>query len=122
MDNFRIDVTADGEGMLRKAMEIAFSRHRKAVAYLVSDEKGLVFFWSADGSDPRVTRLPFTLDAEGASDFARRWLAEADYGKEPGHDGSNKRGFRVYNEDWTRVGGWTYSFVAVQPAWAWYGK
>lgn len=66
--------------------------------------------------------LPFTLDAEGAADFARRWLAEADYGSQPDHDGDNGRGWRVYNEGWGHVDGHRSAIVAITPVWAMYGK
>lgn len=66
--------------------------------------------------------LPFKLDAEGAADFARRWLAEADYGKQPDHDGDNGRGWRLYVEGWGHVDGHRNAIIAISPAWAMYGK
>jgi hypothetical protein len=68
------------------------------------------------------TALPFTLDAAGAADFAARWLAEADYGKQPDHDGDNGRGWRLYNESWGHVDGHFSAIIAVAPNWAMYGK
>ncbi len=124
MDNFRIDITAEGDALLVKAMEVAFTNcpGQTAEAYLISPEKGLVFFWSPKDSSQSLVPLPFKLDAAGAADFARRWLAEADYGREPDHDGDNGKGWRVYCEGWGRIDGYSYSFVAVKPCWAWYGK
>lgn len=119
MDNFHIDLTSQGD--LTKAMEIAFAGAPggKAEAYRIND-KGLVFYWHSDAG---TTSLPFKLDAAGAADFARRWLAEQDYGPEPNHDGDNGRGWRLYNESWGRVDDCgSYSFVAVKPEWAMYGK
>lgn len=120
MDNFHIDITSQGD--ITPAMKIAFeNRHTSgAVAYLVHPEKGLIFFWSA--ADDAAAKLPFKLDAVGAADFATRWLAEQDYGRKPDHDGDNERGWRLYNESWGMVDGFTYAFVAVRPAWAMYGK
>ena len=66
--------------------------------------------------------LPFTLDAAGAADFAARWLAEADYGKQPDHDGDNGRGWRAYVEGWGHVDGHHRAIVAISPSWAIYGK
>lgn len=129
MDNFHLDITSEGRESLELALRIAFGQHNKAVAYLVDPKKGLVFFWHADKNEKGLQTLPFKLDAIGATDFAVRWLAEAEYGPEPGHDGSNGKGWRVYNDRWGRVSypdnehsGWSYSFVAVLPCWAWYGK
>lgn len=123
MDNFHIDITSEGD--LAKAMEIAFQRPtQKAEGYLVDPKFGLIFFWSCSDSYPPqgLVRLPFKLDSAGAADFARRWLEEQDYGREPDHDGDNGRGWRMYNNDWSKVNGLSYSIVAVQPAWAMYGK
>jgi hypothetical protein len=125
MDNFHIDITSEGD--LSDAMKIAFkgAAGSKAEAYLIHPDKGLIFFWSAhpnDHPDKRLVPLPFKLDAAGAADFAKRWLAEQDYGRQPDHDGHNGKGWRLYNESWGRVGDFTYSFVAVMPEWAMYGK
>jgi hypothetical protein len=124
MDNFRIDITAEGDATFTKAMEIAFTNSpgSKVEAYKIDPEKGLVFFWTLGLHKEGVVGLPFKLDAVGAADFARRWLAEQDYGREPDHDGSNGKGWRIYCEQWGRVASMSGSFVAVQPSWAWYGK
>lgn len=68
------------------------------------------------------TVLPFPLDLNTSISFAWHWLTtSADYGNEPDHDGDNGKGWRVYNENWGRVGSF-YGFVAIKPAWAMYGK
>ncbi len=128
MDNFKIDITARGKDSLEAAMKLAFGRGRleypsTADGYLIDPEKGLIFFWasSLDKGSP-VNLLPFKLDAVGAADFAHRWLAEAEYGPEMDHDGHNTKGFRIYNNAWSRVEGYSGSIVAVKPEWAWHGK
>lgn len=120
-DNFHIDITSSGD--LLPAMKIAFegAAGGKAEAYLIDPEKGLVLLWHAD-RQAGETKFPFKMDAEGAADFARRWLAEQDYGRQPDHDGDNGKGWRLYNEAWSHVGGYSYGFVAVKPAWIMYGK
>lgn len=121
MDNFRFDLISEGD--LVKPMEIAFRRPtQRAEGYLVHADKGLVFFGYLGGAPEGLVKLPFKLDHVGAADFAKRWLAEQDYGREPDHDGDNGKGWRLYNEDWGFVGGWHGSFIAVKPAWAMYGK
>ena len=117
MDNFRIDITSEGD--LTPAMRIAFGKYRKAKGYSISPEKGLIFYWA---EHERAAMLPFELDAEAAADFARRWLAEQNYGTEPDHDGDNGKGWRLYNEAWGHIGNEWQAFVAVKPAWAMYGK
>lgn len=121
MDNFHIDLTSEGD--LTKPMEIAFRGYKTAEAYAI-DGKRLIFFWSshADSAPKTLTRLPFKIPADAAADFAKRWLAEQDYGREPDHDGDNGKGWRLYTENWGRIGDWWGSIVAIEPAWACYGK
>lgn len=150
MDNFRVDITAEGDSTLAAAMKLAFGKYRSATHYAVRPAfagereevpadapkwtKGawkygkepkplrLVFYWSASESAPDLVALPFKMDAEGAADFARRWLAEADYGNQPDHDGDNEKGWRLYNEAWGHVDSHWGAFVAVAPEWAMHGK
>ena len=119
MDNFRIDVTCEGEDSLSLVMKLAFRDGRKARGYRVSKEKGLILYWSIN---ERVTAFPFGLDAEAAAKMVSGWLAEQDYGREPNHDGDNGKGWRVYNEDWGQVDSEWQAFLAVKPVWAMYGK
>lgn len=122
MDNFHLDITSEGD--LATPMGIAFGRLNTAEAYLIDPKKGLIFFkWVPSNSPPDgLVKLPFKLDAAGAADFAKRWLAEQDYGNEPDHDGDNGRGWRLYNEAWGMIGALSGSIIAVKPAWAMYGK
>lgn len=152
MDNFRFDMICEGDSMLEEALKLVWkatgnegeglgTRRRGATHYAVRepvkavkdpskphlDNSGkprrIVFFSYASSSlSDDLVRLPFHLDAKGAADFARRWLAEADYGKEPDHDGSNKRGWRVYNEACGQVDDNHGAIIAVAPVWATYGK
>lgn len=119
MDNFHIDLSNDKN--LVEAMTIAF-RGYKAVGYAVIPEKGMVFFWMECPEAPGYTSLPFKMDAKGAAEFALRWLAEADYGRQPDHDGDNGKGWRLYTDSWGRIAPWHRSIAAVQPCWAEYGK
>lgn len=151
MDNFRIDITSEGQEQLAAAMSLAFGRFRQAVGYAIREPvaaeryafddddlqkkhgwmlkekssaspKRLVFYWSDYQNREDVVALPFKMDAAGAADFATRWLAELDYGKQPDHDGDNEKGWRLYCEGWGHVDGDSSAFVAVAPAWAMYGK
>lgn len=147
MDNFRLDVTSEGD--LGPVMALAFGQDRKAVGYAVRNPREgerwaeedcqkhphlwrnwkveprphrLVFYWSIKEGTADVVKLPFELDSIGAADFAKRWLAEQEYGREPDHDGDNGKGWRVYNESWGHVDGDWSAFIAVSPSWATYGK
>lgn len=148
MDNFHIDVTSEGKAALATALSLAFGRYRSTVGYAIREaEPGarhdppegfkyphlmewnrkpkprrLVFYWSDSEKREDFVPLPFKLDAAGAADFAERWLAELDYGKQPDHDGDNGKGWRCYCEGWGHVDGQWSAFVAIAPAWAMYGK
>lgn len=124
MDNRRIDITSEGRRAFDLAMELAFEgkhRYRTAVAFLQTD-KGLVLYWHmAEGTKP----LPCAMDWRSAADLAWTWLATVpDEEREAylDHDGSNGKGFRIYNESWGHVDGSPYAIIAIQAVWAWYGK
>lgn len=122
VDNFRFDITADRD--LEAVLSLAFARHAKAVAWRADtydDKPRLVLAWTDAGEG--WTPLLAAAGPQQAAAMIQQWLDERDYGPEPDHDGSNGRGFRVYNDAWGHVNpyGWP-AFVAVQPNWAWYGK
>ena len=117
MDNFRVDVTAEGDDRLRAVL--ALFDHDTVVGYRTDARRRLVFYWS---DSEKAIALPFPMTIEQAADFAIGWLRHADYGDEPDHDGSNGKGWRIYNEAWGHVDGDWSAFVAIEPAWAMYGK
>ncbi len=150
MDNFRFDMTCEGDGALDGAIMVIWkARHcegegprgqkwgathyaiRPAEPAIKDAEKPyldksakplrLVFFNYVSTPRDHIA-LPFRLDAKGAADFARRWLAEADYGKEPDHDGDNGKGWRLYCEGCGHIDSEHGAIIAVTPAWAMYGK
>src|ERR1700761_4976024 len=113
-------MVAEGDKTLAAAMVLAFNQHSQGTThYAIRDAvpaindkdkpylnkeakpKRLVFMWTGGISD--AVALPFKLDAAGAADFARRWLAETDYGEQPDHDGDNGKGWKLYNEGWGHV-------------------
>lgn len=138
-DNFKVQVISEGPDRLRMAMSIMFfdkyknPRYpKRATHYSIDPQAGLVFYdYQFPLKEPEraqtkiptdLIRLPFTLDAAGAADFALRWLAECEYPREPDHDGDNGKGWEVYNNQWSRVTDDWHSFVGVRPAWQMYGK
>lgn len=68
------------------------------------------------------TKLPCGMDFNLAAEFAWNWLDAQDYGEEPDHDGSNHKGFILFNDAWGHVGGDHYAIVAIGKAWAMAGK
>jgi len=134
MDNFTVDITAwqghlKDRCLLTEAMCLVFADNHYATHYfakkgLSNNVRGhiellsparLTFFWHE--ADEAVA-LPFKLDAVGAADWAKRWLVEAEYGPRPDHDGSNSKGWRVFNQPMQM----TYVICSIEPAWAMHGK
>lgn len=145
MDNFELNIVAQSQDSLRLAMGIVLGEdHRSPVIrsyQLVEFRKtekpwepnvpsdvvgktGLVFLFLKQEKvvENGPVNLPFMLDAEGAVDFASRWLKEQDYGQTPGHDGSVRKGWRLFT---LRHGGYIgldSAVCAIVPIWACYGK
>lgn len=127
MDNREIDIKSEGKEAFAKAVELLFdgAPSGKATHWLEHDDT-LVLFWH-DEENPACscTKLPYALNAKTAIDFCWNWLQQKDedqYKEYLDHDGSNGKGFRVFNESWGKVFGHHYSFMGVQAIWAWYGK
>lgn len=143
MDNRRVWVTSEGLDDLKAAVSIMWKNAPggKATHYRVVKVKAvenkygdsvwcdwdeaedgvdtLVLYWEEDSG---TTALPFPLKLDGATQFIASWLDSATYPAEPDHDGSNDKGWMVFNDDWGHALGSSYGFLAVQPAWAMYGK
>lgn len=123
MDNFHINVISEGRDNLKRCFEIILDKYTRITGYRISLEKGLIFLQYDDLTYNKDNmKLPFTLDVDGATDFAMRWLSAQDYGNEPDHDGDNGKGWQIYTEGWGHVGSDYHSVCAVKPAWAMYGK
>jgi hypothetical protein len=150
MDNARLDVVNEGEAALRLALALAMGQHAQVTHWKVSKARRVTRYWALEGKpthghseelvvDPadakarptlillwhdegQATPLPAPMELEATVSFVKNWLAHATYGREPDHDGSNGRGFRVFTEDWGHVYDHHYAVVGIQPAWAMYGK
>lgn len=124
----------------------------KAVSYAIHKTLGMVLFWTYDPKGENRIRdtelierkmsrigaaipvdagneyvnvlpLPYPMDCQATTEFVWNWLQQgADYGKQPDHDGDNGKGYRIFNEAWGHVGNDWRAIIAVQPAWAMYGK
>ncbi len=148
MSNFHIQLVAESEGAMRRALEIAFASnsnhvsgwglvnvnpkakvedHTEAAPKLmgVPDcvHKILVFYWSEPEKGKDYNKFPVPLKAEAAAKVAMEWLVEnGEYGDEPDHDGSNHKGFYLFCNTWGHVMGSHYGVVGIGPAWAEVGK
>jgi hypothetical protein len=84
--------------------------------------KCLVLSWASGDEEKHKSVLPAFMDCPAATSFAWNWLSRQEYGPEPDYDGSNEKGFLLFNETWGHVGGDHYAIVAIAPAWAMLGK
>ncbi|MGD9726285.1 MAG: hypothetical protein AB7L09_01415 [Nitrospira sp.] len=124
MDNHRIDLVWEGEARFRTVLGLLVAQHNRRngmfTHYSTRDPNyGLILYWSVSGNaDP----LPSPMTGEELVDFAWNWLLTASYGDQPDHDGSNGRGWRIFNEAWGHVKHDWAAFCAIQPVWSMYGK
>lgn len=116
MDNLSIKIVAEGSDRFRAAL--ALFPQSEVVGYR-EDGKRLILYWT---ESPKATRLPYPMTIAQAAEFVLGWLDNVDRGREPDHDGSNGKGWALYNEDWGHVDDEWEAFAAVEPVWALYGK
>ena len=123
MDNHRIDLTWEGDDRLREVLTMLLSkwgrRDKRFTHYLDDPDYGLILYWT---DRDHATKLPRPMSMKRYIEFAIEWLHKQDYGKEPDHDGSNGKGWRVFNESWGHVKSDWGGICAIQPVWAMYGK
>lgn len=125
-DNFRFDITAwrghykDGRDVLLDCMNLAFSG--QTATHWSATSKRLILFWIAPDQRFNAQALICKTSAAGMAPMVREWLAAAEYGPEPDHDGSNSKGWRIFNEAWGHVEGESYAICGIEPAWLMHGK
>jgi hypothetical protein len=146
MDNRTIDVTSQGAEGLALALRLAWIdiSDGEATHYKIISLEQTVAYYGAPTDQHRITSiesehgtptlillrkaeqgalpLPYPLDIDEAIVFVAGWLRRAPLGQEPDHDGCNEPAWRVFTEQWGHVAGHHYAIVAVQPAWAMFGK
>jgi hypothetical protein len=144
MDNRHITVQSEGRKAFELAMQLLFDNAPGGKVSHYSDHPtyGFVLFWdgdedylseaSYDAHDLKkekvtspIVKLPYAMNCKAATDLAWEWLQAQPndkYQDQCDHDGSNGKGFKVYNEYWGHIGDSHYSVLAVLPVWAWYGK
>lgn len=136
MSRVQFNMTAEGGVPLLKAMTLVFECAgwsgvgkngvpKGADSFNILKLDGcspiMIFRWSKAESKTAQS-FPFVMDAEGCAEFARRWLAQADYGLSPNVDGHCEKGWRVFNDGGGSIKGGHYAIVAVAPEWIIYGK
>lgn len=119
-DNPVIRVNGISIDRLRYAMKLAqgFPAH----GYKIDEEKGHLVFMRYPGA-PDAIPFPAPLSAERCAEIAFDWLSAQPYPPECDHDGSNKKGWLIWNDKWGQIEGYDYhSFLAVRPEWIMFGN
>lgn len=127
-----LKVAADTYEQLVAVMRVIFGRsYTSATHYRVGSLNDgtpyLIFMWSDDaGSNQLLTKMS---DPEAVASQVYEWLKNAEYGKEPDHDGDNSKGWLISvegNYSWPpRDDGYkgsNYEVFTVSPEWIEYGK
>lgn len=131
-DNCKLQIVGDDKEYFETAMKLAFALcpGGKAVGYAVSGSHGLILYWHREVSNNNIVPFPFPMQCDEASVMVWGWLKSVNYAdfKYPheicclDHDGDNGTGYMIYNEEWGHVNGDSYAFIAIRPAFVWYGK
>ena len=103
-DNYRFDVTDDFRDPERIGQWVELCMGSQEAVGWAIDKRGeqerMVFYWNEPDGDA-FNKFPFKGKAKQVAMLATWWLHdEATYPEQPDHDGSNNRGFRIYNEEW----------------------
>lgn len=125
MDNFHFDVSSCAEDHLSLALELAFSGdcQRMAIGYVRKEIKGIdTLVLLSYNKYPNSIPFPAPLDVYDSTIIVRSFLKNTKSQEQPDHDGYNKLGFRVFNNEWAKVDGIDGSICGIQPAWLVYSK
>lgn len=133
--NGRLD-DREGNDNLLEVLKLALKIGQYGTTYTVAGWKitpqhGLILYRHTTDSCKDVNKFPVQMTAEEVCPMVLAYLRNDETWKntkfegwdvDEQHDGHNKRGWRVYCEDWGRVAdGWS-SVIAIRPAWMWFGK
>ena len=131
MNNRIFNVNGTGDDLLLKTLELAlmqeWGKPKTLDAWKIDKEKGLILYWhTVENTNPFPSPLNaqqllpvvsgFLASEEAKQIICNKWDADCQ------HDGSNSLGWRVYCEDWGHIGRDHYAFIAIKPAYMWYGK
>lgn len=113
------EVKERSPGNCKLGETVFFASHHTEEKVVNGEPDTLILLW---GEERGAVQLPFPLNLERAIEFVAGWLGEAKYGPQPDHDGSNGKGWRLFNGPWGHVVGHHCGIVGVQTCWMIYPK
>lgn len=127
-----LDVATDDRESLVLAIKILLKWDRKVSHYRsgtdINSKPYLILMWHENHPMTLPLIAPMN-EADAISDQIYAWLKTQDYGREPDHDGSNHKGWRVtnrgpkVNEDtYFNTDSTPYDVLCVHPHWIEYHK
>lgn len=131
-DNRIFRVNGCGFDDLKTTLSLVFKQegfNTRAKAWSSSPEHGFVLYWYKNDY-PKMNALP-GLNSELSAGIIWEWLQDESvwdkniYGSwecDSDHDGSNKKGWLVYCDDWGHVDGSGAAICAIKPCYLWLGK
>ncbi len=122
MDNFSFKIESIGVDSFSSAMIIAMTKEKKVTGYRLHPEKGLILY-SRDSMEKGYVKFLYPMNIHQITEFSYGWIEATPVQYcEPSHDGHNRKGFIIFNEEWAKVDGEYGAFACVNVIWAMYGK
>lgn len=133
-DNRVFNVNGEGDEMLLATLQLAFNlagyenKPATCQAWHFDPAHGIILFTCREDGSIELTA---ELTAEEILPLISKWLttpkAALSAGKDKwdidfDHDGHNKLGWRIYVDDWGKVGQFHNVICAIRPVFIWYGK
>ena len=127
----KLDVATDTRSALINVIKITQEWNSKVTHYRTGkDIRGvpyLILMWSDNkGSMPLIAPMD---NPDAIADQIYAWLKNQDYGRQPDHDGSNNKGWRVTmngpvisEEKYSNTDHTFYDVMCIQPYWVEYHK
>jgi len=123
-------LNSGGKELLAEVLNLAFTQQNprmpiKAVGYRTSPTHGFILYQYVAEN---VTLFPCSLTAAQVLPQILAWFDSRPayeckgWDAEAKSDCENRPGWRVYCEEWGHVDGDPAAFIAVKPAFMWYGK
>ena len=138
MNNRLLNINGESKELLKLALNVAFNQDLTTKndivpvqSWIESHEHGLILLWTQSSELAELATSfmsPMTFDT--MCNMVWDWYTQNDPDKfklehwehDADHDGFNKKGWRVYVNDWGNVGNYSCVTCAIKPIYLWLGK